>query len=459
MPKAKPASRGAKARHDPLEKAIHEDARRHIVQQKVRRARQGGRGDAGRSDMEGGAVPAKLSRKILALAKEQSEEIEGTSAASSRGAAPSPNKSRAYRGGDSESDDDDDDDDFGDGSMVVRQGDFVEAADISVADEAALAQFMPRQSNQRRTLGDIIADKIREREAAAAGAAAQGGSQQPAPGNGATIVYSEEVSEKVVEVYSRVGELLTRYRAGKVPKAFKIIPSLRNWEEVLLLTNPEKWSSQAMYVATKIFASNLNPKNAQRFYNLILLPAVRDDIRSNRRLNYHLYRSLKKALYKPAGFFKGILLPLCARSEACTLREAVIIGSVMSKVSIPMMHSAAALLKMASMPYSGVTSLFMKVLIDKKYAMPYRVIDALVAHFMKFMSDTRSMPVIWHQCLLVFSERYHKDVTEQQKQSLKMLLRNHSHRLITPLIRRELFSGRSRGQKASEQEDVEMTGN
>ena len=95
-------------------------------------------------------MPAKLSRKILALAKEQSEEIERTSAASSRGAAPSPNKSRAYRGGDSESDDDDDDDDFGDGSMVVRQGDFVEAADISVADEAALAQFMPRQSNQRR---------------------------------------------------------------------------------------------------------------------------------------------------------------------------------------------------------------------------------------------------------------------------------------------------------------------
>ena len=181
---------------------------------------------------------------------------------------------------------------------------------------------------------------------------------------------------------------------------------------------------------------------------------MRDDSPCN-----YLYRSLKKALYKPAGFFKGILLPLCARSEACTLREAVIIGSVMSKVSIPMMHSAAALLKMASMPYSGVTSLFMKVLIDKKYAMPYRVIDALVAHFMKFMSDTRSMPVIWHQCLLVFSERYHKDVTEQQKQSLKMLLRNHSHRLITPLIRRELFSGRSRGQKASEQEDVEMTGN
>ena len=30
-----------------------------------------------------------------------------------------------------------------------------------------------------------------------------------------------------------------------------------------------------------------------------------------RKLNYHYYQSLKKAMYKPAAFFKGILLPLC----------------------------------------------------------------------------------------------------------------------------------------------------
>ena len=457
MPKAKPTSRGAKARHDPLEKSISEDARRHLVQQKVRRgnnAKNGGRFNDDRSDGSA-AVSAKLSRKILQIAKEQNEEIEREhlSQASASTQAVGRSAANTY---DSEPDSDAEDD-FGDNSLVIRDGDYVDAADMNAEDEAALAQFLPRQATQRRTLGDIIADKIREREAAAAGQHVMAGeSGVSGGGNGATITYSEQVSEKVVEVYSRVGELLTRYRAGKVPKAFKIIPALRNWEEVLLLTNPEKWSSQAMFVATKIFASNLNPKNAQRFYNLILLPAVRDDIRSNRRLNYHLYRSLKKALYKPGAFFKGILLPLCSPGEACTLREAIIIGSVMSKVSIPMMHSAAALLKMACMPYSGVTSLFMKVLIDKKYAMPYRVIDAMVAHFMGFVSDSRTMPVIWHQCLLVFAERYHKDVKEEQKQSLKILLRHHSHHMITPLIRRELFSGRSRGKKEPASEDVDM---
>jgi hypothetical protein len=32
----------------------------------------------------------------------------------------------------------------------------------------------------------------------------------------------------------------------QVPKAFKIIPNLLNWEEVLQLTDPEHWSPHAM---------------------------------------------------------------------------------------------------------------------------------------------------------------------------------------------------------------------
>jgi essential nuclear protein 1 len=53
---------------------------------------------------------------------------------------------------------------------------------------------------------------------------------------------------------------------------------------------------------------------------------------------------LKKALYKPAGFFKGILLPLCDNG-GCSLQTANIVGSILSKCSIPINHSAVALLK------------------------------------------------------------------------------------------------------------------
>ena len=48
----------------------------------------------------------------------------------------------------------------------------------------------------------------------------------------------------------------------------------------------------------------------QRFYNIYLLPRLRDDIEFYKKLNFHMMQCLKKALYKPAAFFKGILLPL-----------------------------------------------------------------------------------------------------------------------------------------------------
>ena len=42
-------------------------------------------------------------------------------------------------------------------------------------------------------------------------------------------------------------------------------------------------------------------------------------------------QALKKALYKPAAFYKGIVLPLC-ESGTCTLREATVLSSVIKKV-------------------------------------------------------------------------------------------------------------------------------
>ena len=98
-------------------------------------------------------------------------------------------------------------------------------------------------------------------------------------------------------------------------------------------------------------------------------------------LNYHYYQALTKAAFKPAAFFRGILLPLCTTS--CSLRKAVIFASVVAKTSIPVLHSAVALMKLAEMHYAGVTSLFIRVLCDKKYALPHRVLDALVQHFVR----------------------------------------------------------------------------
>lgn len=47
----------------------------------------------------------------------------------------------------------------------------------------------------------------------------------------------------------------------------------------------------------------------------------------------------------------------------------------MFQVTIPANHSAVALLKLAQLPYNGATSLFIRVLLNKKYALPYKVGD------------------------------------------------------------------------------------
>ena len=78
---------------------------------------------------------------------------------------------------------------------------------------------------------------------------------------------------------------------------------------------------------------------------------------------------LNKALYKPAAFFKGILIPLCQAGDTCTLREAAIICACLREHSIPPLHAAAGLLKIAEMDYNGVNSLFLRVLLEKKYAL------------------------------------------------------------------------------------------
>lgn len=44
---------------------------------------------------------------------------------------------------------------------------------------------------------------------------------------------------KVVAAYKSIGQLMKTYKSGKVPKAFKIIPQVANWEELLFLTKPE----------------------------------------------------------------------------------------------------------------------------------------------------------------------------------------------------------------------------
>lgn len=372
-------------------------------------------------DEEEHIIDDRLSRKIIQQAREQQNELDQDEQLLAISKEPIDQESieriEKIKKKRTDHSDDDDDDDL-DGEEDYEEDD----VSINEDDEKAMEAFMTNQP--RRLLGEILAEQ--QAAVSASGAA--------------------DLDPRLSNMYEQVGQILSHYRSGKVPKAFKILPNLANWEQVLLITQPDRWTAASMYQATRLFASNMDAKMAQRFYNLILLPRVRDDIDEYKKLNFHLYMALRKALFKPSAFFKGIILPLC-ESGTCTLREAVIIGSILAKNSVPMLHSAAALLKLAEMNYSGANSIFIRTLIEKRYALPFRVVDALVHHFIRFRSDQRELPVLWHQSLLAFVQHYRQDVSTEQKKALLELLHHQFHHTITNEIRQLLSEYKCRDEE------------
>ncbi|TRY70969.1 hypothetical protein TCAL_02448 [Tigriopus californicus] len=410
-----------------------------VVERDVSRAK-AHRGSKYPENAEGDqVVGGKLSQQILSQARQQLEELAQESPPTT-GTPQRPPLSRL--GPPLDADDDDDADDLGLGSdhpdPEMDGADFATDLHINEKDNQAFAAFMTHSNEPKRTLAQIIQAKIDEKRTEIETEFSDAGSLQKQAFDPATVA-----------MFEGVGRVLARYRSGKVPKAFKVVPQFRHWEDLILLTQPDNWSAAAMYQATKIFASNLRETMAQRFYNYILLPRVRDDIDTYQRLNFHLYQALRKALFKPGAFFKGFLIPLCEAGD-CTLREAIIIGSVLAKNSIPIMHSCATMLKIAEMEYSGANSIFLRIFLDKKYALPFRVVDAVVFHFLRFRSERRELPVLWHQSFLTFVQRYKGHVSSEQRDGLLELLRFQQHHGITPEIRRELANAKCRDMEVAE---------
>ncbi|XP_015277131.1 PREDICTED: bystin [Gekko japonicus] len=441
MPKVKRprGSSGAGGNVSLAEQIIQGESVKPITRVKTR----GKAGRRGGEEEEDEYVDEKLSRRILEQARIQQEELE---AEHGTGKEESKKKKTTFLGPtskDGNSDTEDDEWPSLEKAATMEKGDYCKEVTVNMEDEKAIEMFMNKNPPLRRTLADIIMEKITEKQTEVETVMSEV-SGRPMP----------QLDPRVLEVYKGVREVLSKYRSGKLPKAFKIIPALSNWEQILYITEPETWTAAAMYQATRIFSSNLKEKMAQRFYNLVLLPRIRDDIAEYKRLNFHLYMALKKALFKPGAWFKGILIPLC-ESGTCTLREAIIVGSIITQCSIPVLHSGAAMLKIAEMEYSGASSIFLRLLIDKKYALPFRVVDALVFHFLAFRTDQRTLPVLWHQCLLTFVQRYKEDLSSEQKEGLLELLRFQSHPQISPEIRRELVNSKCRDVEGMQPEAME----
>lgn len=411
-----------------------------------------------------GFLDASSSRKILQLAKEQQDELEQEDEIQNK-----PSFAQSFKNQQIDSEEEEEEDEYSDFEEEEEVEEIVydeEDAEVDPKDAELFNKYFQSNGETNNNdddnsfqptinLADKILAKIQEKESQ------QQQQQQSSPDNSNEDAVL--LTPKVILAYEKIGQILSTYTHGKLPKLFKILPSLKNWQDVLYVTNPNSWTPHATYEATKLFVSNLSSNEATVFIETILLPRFRDSIENSddHSLNYHIYRALKKSLYKPGAFFKGFLLPLV--DGYCSVREATIAASVLTKVSVPVLHSSVALTQLLTRDFNPATTVFIRVLIEKKYALPYQTLDELVFYFMRFRNATINqdenmenmdidqekttkvnngpqLPVVWHKAFLSFATRYKNDLTDDQKDFLLETVRQRFHPLIGPEIRRELLS-------------------
>jgi len=71
---------------------------------------------------------------------------------------------------------------------------------------------------------------------------------------------------KLLKILERTTLFMKVYRSGKIPKIIRILPSIKNFEEMLWLTRPDTWSNSAVYSITRSFLPKLDKKQMSRFF-------------------------------------------------------------------------------------------------------------------------------------------------------------------------------------------------
>lgn len=124
-----------------------------------------------------------------------------------------------------DNDSDNSEDESEEGEDKLEPDTFYENIDINEDDERALEMFMSGNPAPRRTLADIIMEKITEKQ-----------TELDTHFSDAGTLQMQDLDPRVKQMYEGVRDVLRKYRSGKLPKAFKIIPNLRNWEQILYIT-------------------------------------------------------------------------------------------------------------------------------------------------------------------------------------------------------------------------------
>jgi hypothetical protein len=112
--------------------------------------------------------------------------------------------------------------------------------------------------------------------------------------------------------------------------------------------------------------------------------------------------------------------------------------SLLGKMTIPVINSSVAIVKLCEMEPCSAVYHYLKAIIGKAYNFPKRIVTALTQYFQKFVESQETLPVVWQQLLLTFCKQYGVAIDEMAKPGLISVAKKHTHKLITPDIVKEL---------------------
>lgn len=81
----------------------------------------------------------------------------------------------------------------------------------------------------------------------------------------------------------------------------------------------------------------------------------------------------------------------------------------------------------------------MRTLLERNYPLPYKVVDGIVEHFMRFEGERcRIYPVVWYQALLVFLRNYKMHIKDEDIEEIRTFIQRHKQNKIIYAIMHEL---------------------
>ncbi|CAH8584006.1 unnamed protein product [Heterobilharzia americana] len=248
-----------------------------------------------------------------------------------------------------------------------------------------------------------------------------------------------ELPEELRDHLNLLIDVLRHYRSGPLPKTVKMLPHLVGWETLLEMLKPLEWSVHTYPRIVKVFASK-GHEPAHHFYELYLLPKVKQDIEENRRLCFHLFEALIRSMFRPEEFISGVYLPWVQSEMSKT--EGLILSNLIKRATLKSRFAAVALALTLEEEFSIPRSMVIETFLTKKYHLPEAAVLKVIDYFISFdkdctayFTDEKRMPLTWFKSLLVFLEFYRHCIGSDEREKLLKLCRRHEHPQITQEIR------------------------